>query len=312
MPARYRRRSAWRIALPTSCQFTGARHTASPMMRTVAPSERAVRGVSSRERSEGATVSEGARGDTLRATLSRSSVASVAVAGPWRDVTILSRRLVGAIPSALHALRQRGLRTLAAGLDGARLALGEHPDHVLEVDGLPGRPSGALGRRTAVPLADLEDPLERRPGHPDGAQLGVGGAVLDELPDPTVGAETDLGPQPGAENVAVEEVEGGLVPSREGLGGGRRAHLSDDEQPDRRQRQQGALAVGVDVADLRLDHGQVEADRGGVRPEHLPVVERDHHQGHGTKPTPWISSRDGHGALPGAAGGPRREVAACP
>src|SRR5580704_12312506 len=279
MPAMYRRRSAWRIALPTSCQFTGARQIASPMMSTVAPSERAVRGLSSRERSEGATLSAGARRDTTRATLSRGSVPSPAVADPWPDVTRRLRSLVAAVTRLLQALCQRGLAALPAGLGGARLALREHPDHVLQVDRLPRRPGCALTRGPAVPLADLEDALERRPGHRDGPQLRLGGAVLDQLPDPAVGSEAHLGPQPGAEHVPVEEVEGRLVPARQGLGRRGGADLADDQLADGRQRQQRPLAVGVDVADLRLDHRQVEADGRGVGPQHLAVVEGDHHQG---------------------------------
>ena len=153
------------------------------------------------------------------------------------------------------------------------LALREHAGELVELGVLV-----ALARRTAVPLTDLVDALERRVGDGDGAQLGRTG--LDDAPHAAVATEMGVGANGRTQHRTVDEVERGPVPGRHlGLGWGR-FRIADQDLADRAHRKERALAVLVDRAELGVEDREIEGDLRRLGENDLTVDEIDDDDGH--------------------------------
>jgi hypothetical protein len=150
---------------------------------------------------------------------------------------------------------------------------------VLQMHGGARELGGSLAGAASVPLPQPEHPLQRAVRDGQAAQLLT--TRLHHRPDPAVGTEQDVGGDPGAHHLAVEEVKGGAVPGgqlglrRSGLG------ITDDDLADAGEGEDRPFSVTVDVGDLRLDHREVEVQVCGLGGEHLAIAEDDEQTGHG-------------------------------
>src|ERR1700693_2819767 len=236
-------------------QSMGARHRATPTMTTAMPMDAMVRGVRRRLVSEG--------GASLISGSPRTSVVVTAptVARGPNGFCGDDRRATGPRSGrprrASHPRQQRPHRRDGATSGDGSLALREHSRELIQLGMLV-----ALTRRTAIPLTDLIDALERGVRNRDGAHLG--GAGFGDSPDTAVPAEMRVGTNRGAEHWTVDEVKRGAVPGCD-LGLRRsRFRITDKDLPDRAHREERSLAVLVDRSQLGVKDREIKCDLGCI------------------------------------------------
>src|SRR5450631_726879 len=252
-------------------QLICARHSPTPTMTTAMPRDAIVLGVRRRLVSDG--------GASLTSVSPRTSVV---VTGPTvsrgpNGSSTVARCATGPrsdrIRRASHPRQQWSPgRNGAAPRDGA-LALREHACQLVQLSVLV-----AFVCRSAVPLADLIDALERGIGNGDGAQFG--GAGLDDPPHPAIPTEMGIGANGGAKHGAVKEMECRPVPGGHLGLRRRRFRIADEDLPDGTHRKERSLAVLVDRTQLRVEDREIKGDLGGLGENDLTVDEIDDDDGH--------------------------------